>query len=167
MLRRRVIYNPFQRWEHNNMDLLEILLGTWAGGGQGELSTAETFNYVEMITFRRDLSDYSIHYDQQTWLEDSAGEPPQRESGQIRLLDDHQVEMINRREGSVEVLRGKVHPVDEETLQVRLKSETDTAETRRELLVSEDSLYYAREKATISATASSPHLEGHLIKVQR
>lgn len=154
------------------MSLLDALLGTWAGGGQGESPTVEPFSYVEMITFRRDPTNYSIRYEQQTWVEGDPNPLPNREDGHIRMLNDRQIEMINRQgEEHVEVLLGEVQPLDEATIQLRVKSQTlvdnnGVIETSREMVVSGDRLHYATGMATESVPALRHHLEGHLVKVQ-
>jgi hypothetical protein len=154
------------------MSLLDVLLGTWAGGGQGQSPTVEPFSYVEMITFRRDPSDYSIRYEQQTWVEGDPNALPNREDGQIRMLNDRQIEMVNRQgEGHVEALLGDVQPLDEAAIQLRLKSQALMAnegviETSREMVVNGDRLHYATGRATESVPALRHYLEGHLVKVR-
>lgn len=126
---------------------LSNLQGSWKGKGHGKFPTIEPFEYEESLEFEVDSAYPLIHYEQRTVLLPTQ-EPSHWESGFIRVVDDHTVEISNSQDsGRVEILRGKLLITSDSSYELDLSSislENDPRliKTSRLIKVSNNSIEY-------------------------
>ena len=78
-------------------ELLSLLEGTWNGSGLGFFPTIDSFEYREEMKFIRDEERLLLHYEQRTWVQESAIQrrrPSHWESGFL-VFDDNLNGSIN------------------------------------------------------------------------
>lgn len=93
---------PTPQLPHPAIEPLAYLLGKWAGEGEGDFPTINSFRYGEELTFTH-TGKPAIAYTQKTWKLNS-GEPMHAESGYWRPKPDGSIEVvISHINGLVEV----------------------------------------------------------------
>jgi hypothetical protein len=153
------------------MTLLELLIGTWCGSGKGEYPSIEPFTYVEEIKFQDNGFRDVIQYEQRTWLDVNRTNPSHWETGLIRLLSEHEIEIINAQIGRrVEVLVGEILPKGQQHFAVDLNSikianDARMVGTERHLEISGDQLHYTMSMAMTKVPAMTHHLQATLRRV--
>ncbi len=92
---------------HADLAPLAFLLGRWAGEGEGEYPTIESFRYGEEVTFSH-VGKAFLAYAQRSWsLED--GQPLHAETGYWRCPSPERVEVVLAHPtGHVELAEGSV-----------------------------------------------------------
>jgi hypothetical protein len=144
---------------HPDAVVLEFLLGTWSGEGQGYYSTVASFAYGEETRFWH-VGKPFVAYSQRTWALDD-GRPLHSEAGYWRPKPDGVLEVVvSHPSGHVEVAEGTVAGTVV-TLQSRLVGATSTAKQvtaiHRHVEVSGDVLTY-----TMAMEAVGESLQEHL-----
>lgn len=153
------------------MTLLELLIGAWRGTGKGEYPSIEPFTYVEEIKFQDNGFRDVIQYEQCTWLDTNRTSPSHWETGLIRLLSEHEIEIINAQIGRrVEVLVGEVLPKGQRRFVVDLNSITIANDarmvgTQRHIEISGDQLHYTMSMAMTKVPTMTHHLQATLRRV--
>ncbi len=151
---------------HPDVTVLEFLLGTWVGEGQGHYPTINAFGYGEEVRFWH-VGKPFLAYSQRTWaLED--GKPLHGEAGYWRPKPDGIVELVVAMPtGHVEIEEGTL---DGTTLSLssRLVGATSTAKAvtaiTRRVQVDDGVLRYVMSMAAVGAPLQE-HLSGELRRV--
>lgn len=92
---------------HPALEHLEPLLGRWAGEGEGEYPTIESFRYGEEINFWHTGKPF-LAYSQRTWALDDR-RPLHAETGYWRAVGNRQVEVVlTHPTGVVEIEEGVI-----------------------------------------------------------
>lgn len=150
------------------MSLLERLVGTWRGSGRGEFPTIAPFSYFEEIKFQANGFSDVIQYEQRTWLDVACTSLSHWETGLIRLLGEHEIEIINAQIGRrVEVLIGDVEPKSDAHFVINLNSVTIAndvrmVKTKRHIELAGDQLSYTMGMAMTKVPAMTHHLQAIL-----
>ncbi|MDQ1393489.1 MAG: hypothetical protein QOF30_2466 [Acidimicrobiaceae bacterium] len=151
---------------HPDVAVLEFLLGTWVGEGQGHYPTINAFGYGEEVRFWH-VGKPFLAYSQRTWaLED--GKPLHGEAGYWRPKPDGVVELvIAMPTGHVEVEEGTLEGTTL-SLASRLVGATSTAKAvtaiTRRVQVDDDVLHYVMSMAAVGAPLQE-HLTAELRRV--
>jgi len=151
------------------IDLLEPLIGTWTGEGNGEYPTIESFEYLETMRFAKDERSI-IYYDQNTRrLKGDLYVPSHWETGFIRITDGRNVTVNNAQaDGRTEFLTGSLTKT-ESGLVLELRSSSFLndplpIETTRRIGVEGDNLHYTMYMRTTTNPRLDIHLEAKLIR---
>jgi hypothetical protein len=92
-----------------DMRALRRFVGEWTGEGHGTFPTVPAFRYTETTRFYCNGIEPMLQFEQRTWKDGKAGEPLHWETGFVRALPAHGVEVTNAQNGErVEVLRGAI-----------------------------------------------------------
>lgn len=157
-----------------NLQLLDLLTGTWTGEGRGYFPTVTSFDHRVTLTFtRRDPKVLAYEqrsqkrYDGQTeWLESHW------ESGFIRILESGELELTSAQIGRTEVLAGNMEATNNR-LRVHFVSKAIANDPRVvssartfELGVGGNSLLYEMEMHTTKVEQSMPHIQITLQRVK-
>ena len=151
------------------LDALRRLEGDWAGNGEGEFPTIDSFAYRETFHFYCNGIEPMLHFEQRTWRQPN-DEPLHWESGFLRLDDSGEIEMVNSQNGErVEVMRGQLQ-WDAESLNLELNStllgnDPRLTATRRRYTLSGPTLSYRIWMATTRCPELTHHLEASLQRV--
>lgn len=153
-----------------NIQLFDLLEGTWKGEGRGGYPTVTSFDYRETLTFtRRDEKILAYEqraqkrYDGQTeWL------VSHWENGFIRILESGELELTSAQIGRVEVLIGTLEMQDN-IFRIHFVSKIIMNDPRmvtsaRRFELDGDTLRYEMEMQTTAVEQSVRHLE---IKLHR
>lgn len=139
---------------------LAFLLGTWAGEGQGEYPTIQTFGYREEVTFVQPPGKPFLAYTQRTWALDD-GRLLHGESGFWRSGAPGTVELVMAHpNGIVEIEEGTVdgtHLSLRSTTVARTTTAKDVTALSRDVRVDGDTLVY-----DLAMAAMGQPLTGHL-----
>lgn len=136
---------------HPDIAHLDWLLGSWAGKGNGEYPTIESFAYNEQVEFGH-VGKPFISYTQRTKHADT-GLPLHAEMGYLRPVGTDAVELVLvQPSGIVEIHAGAVSGTSID-LQVTSVQTTPTAkdvsDVRRRLTVTGDELAYEIDMAAV------------------
>jgi THAP domain-containing protein 4 len=150
-----------------NLQLLDLLTGTWTGQGRGYFPTVTSFDHRITLTFtRRDPKVMAYEqraqkrYDGQAeWLESHW------ENGFIRVLENNDLELTSAQIGRTEVLVGNVESTGDK-LRIHFVSKAIANDIRMvssartfELGAGGDILHYKMEMHTTKVDQSTPHIE--------
>jgi THAP domain-containing protein 4 len=155
-----------------NIQVLDLLEGTWKGDGRGYFPGVTSFDYHETLVFtRRDEKILAYEqrtqklYDGQTeWLESHW------ENGFIRILENGELELTSAQIGRTEVLVGSIESRDN-IFRIHFVSKTITNDPRmissaRTFELQGDTLRYEMEMHTIKIDQSTPHVKIALQRVK-
>jgi hypothetical protein len=152
-----------------NEELLHILIGEWAGTGQGEFPTIEPFEYRETLVFASDQRPF-LHYETKSRRRRAGQEdfvPSHWESGFLRLLPNGEVEMVNTQSsGRLERLVGSIQ-LAETGLVLHLKStsflnDPRMVETERTIVVEDNIMTYTQTMYTNAVAGPAQHVSAQL-----
>jgi len=155
-----------------NIQVLDLLEGTWKGDGRGYFPGVTSFDYHETLVFtRRDEKILAYEqrtqklYDGQTeWLESHW------ENGFIRVLESGELELTSAQIGRTEVLVGSIESRDN-IFRIHFVSKTITNDPRmissaRTFELQGDTLRYEMEMHTTKIDQSTPHVKIALQRVK-
>lgn len=150
--------------------LLEMLIGQWAGTGQGEYPTIEPFEYLETLNFDGDGRPSFLHYETKSQRR-RAGQaefvPSHWESGFIRILPTGEVELLNTQSsGRLERLVGSLEQT-ETGLLLQLHSsgflnDPRMVETSRTIVVEGNTMHYSQSMHTNAIAEQAHHVKARL-----
>ncbi|MBI5929296.1 MAG: FABP family protein [Chloroflexi bacterium] len=152
------------------MNPLELLIGTWRGKGTGEYPSIAPFSYIEEIKFQDNGFRDVIQYEQRTWLDEARTSPSHWETGLIRLLGEHEIEIINAQIGRrVEVLVGDIELKGPQHFVIDLNSITIANDvrmvgTQRHIEISGNQLFYTMSMAMTKVPTTTHHLQATLVR---
>lgn len=87
--------------------VVDALVGTWTGEGEGQYPTIESFNYRETLQFTERSDHPAVHYEQRAWRKTPDGETVSHwETGLLRLSSDGSVRLLNAQGGRSEIMEG-------------------------------------------------------------
>ncbi len=147
--------------------LIDTLVGTWVGRGDGGYPTIEPFEYREVLEFRAHPDHPALHYEQRTWRLDPAGEAVSHwETGLLRLSRDGSARLFNAQAGRAEYMEG-TWAQEGGSWSISLLSSGYAGDERvisssRALRVSRQSLEYQMHMATTATRETSLHLRATL-----
>lgn len=153
--------------------LLQPLLGCWAGIGRGSYPTIPSFEYIERVQFVADAVRPLIHYEQFT-RQRSEGErthePSHWESGFLRPVAGGLLEISNAQDGGrVEVLRGPIRAagggLELELESLVLAHDARLVRTRRTFGVNGDRLHTTVAMHTTRVPDLVLHLQADLVRL--
>lgn len=88
-------------------ELVAELVGVWAGTGEGQYPTIDSFRYREMTAFTERPDHPALHFDQRTWKQTPNEEAVSHwETGLLRIFSDGTVRLHDAQPGRVEALAG-------------------------------------------------------------
>lgn len=155
-----------------NIQVLDLLQGTWKGEGRGYFPGVTSFDHRETIIFtRRDEKTLAYEqraqkrYDGQTeWLESHW------ESGFIRILESSDLELISAQIGRGEVLIGTVETVGAlvriHFVSTAFMNDPRMISSARTFELEGDTLRYEMEMHTTKVEQSTPHVNITLQRVK-
>ena len=150
-----------------NLQILDLLQGTWTGEGRGYFPRVTSFDHRVTLTFTRRDSKILAYdqraqkrYDGQTeWLESHW------ESGFLRVLESGELELTSAQIGRTEILIGQAEATGDK-LRIHFFSKAIANDVRMvssartfELGVGGNILHYEMEMHTTKVAQSTPHLE--------
>ena len=152
------------------LELLQPLLGRWAGAGSGRYPTIPSFEYLEHLQFVADAARPLIHYEQftrQRSEDQTVYQPSHWESGFLRPVEGGMSEVSNAQDGGrVEVLRGPILAAGGvltlELESVLLGHDERLVRTRRTFVVEGDRLRYEVRMHTTRVPELTVHLQAEL-----
>lgn len=153
-----------------SLALLQPLLGTWHGRGQGVFPTIMPFSYEEELRFVARDGRAALWYEQATWKsapDGTRGAPSHWESGFLRLTSDAQIEIISAQSsGRVEVLRGTITgaPLCIAVASVVQGNDDRMHATARRITLDGATLRYALDMATTRVPALQSHVAALLTR---
>ncbi len=151
------------------MAVLKCFVGEWAGGGHGDFPTIDAFRYTETTRFCWNGIEPMLQFEQRTWVLGDLDSPLHWETGFLRALPAHRVELTNAQNGErVEVLRGRIEPDSNATV-LRLDStllgnDDRLLRTRRRYECADGILRYQVWMATRKVPELTLHLEARLAR---
>ncbi len=151
---------------HPGVSALAFLVGRWAGEGEGDYPTIESFRYTEEITVSH-VGKPFLAYAQRTWSLDD-GRPLHAETGYWRCPTPTHVELVVAHPtGVVEVSEGRrtgTAVVLASTTVARTASAKEVGAVVRRIDVDGDRLDYELDMAAVGVPLSF-HLRGSLRRV--
>lgn len=150
--------------------VVEALLGTWVGHGEGGYPTIEEFRYREQLVFLQREDHPAIHYEQRTWKDASDGEVVSHwETGLVRISSDGSVSVFNAQGGRAESLTGAWRK-DDSRWEIQLGSTGFAGDQRvlrsqRTWSFDSRSFNYRHTMATTTNRDMDLHLTGELVKL--
>lgn len=88
--------------------IVNALVGTWEGHGEGGYPTIDPFRYRELLLITERADHPALRYEQKTWKEADEGEVVSHwETGLIRLSSDGSATLNNAQPGRVEAMAGQ------------------------------------------------------------
>ena len=148
-----------------NIQVLDLLEGTWTGDGRGQFPGVTAFAFRETLVFtRRDPKN--LAYEQRTQkLYDGQTEyiPSQWESGFISILENGDLQLVNIQVGGRnEILSGTVESIDD-SFRIHFVSKVLNNDPRmissaRTIELAGDRLRYEMEMQTAKVNESTLHL---------
>lgn len=148
-----------------NIQVLDLLEGTWTGDGRGQFPGVTSFAFREILVFtRRDPKN--LAYEQRTQkLYDGQTEyiPSHWESGFISILENDDLQLVNIQVGGRnEILSGTVESIDD-SFRIHFVSKVLNNDPRmissaRTFELAGDRLRYEMEMQTTKVNESTLHL---------
>lgn len=87
--------------------VIDALVGSWTGSGEGRYPTIEPFTYRETTRFSNREDHPALHYEQRAWRQTSEGEVVSHwETGFLRLSSDGSATLLNAQGGRAEAMNG-------------------------------------------------------------
>jgi THAP domain-containing protein 4 len=156
-----------------NIQVLDLLQGTWRGEGRGYFPGVTSFDYRETLTFTR-RDEKILAYDQRTQkLYDGQTEYLQShwENGFISLLDNGDLQLVNIQIGGRnEVLIGTIQSIDNliriHFVSKSLNNDPRMVSSARTFELEGDTLRYEMEMQTTKVNQSTPHLKITLQRIK-
>jgi THAP domain-containing protein 4 len=156
-----------------NIQVLDLLQGTWRGEGRGYFPGVTSFDYRETLIFTR-RDEKILAYDQRTQkLYDGQTEYLQShwENGFISLLDNGDMQLVNIQIGGRnEVLIGTIQLIDNliriHFVSKSLNNDPRMVSSARTFELEGDTLRYEMEMQTTKVNQSTPHLKITLQRIK-
>lgn len=151
-------------------EIVEALLGVWAGGGSGGYPTIDSFQYRERLAITERDDHPALHYDQRTWKLTTEGEVVSHwETGLLRLSSDGTVVFNNAQPGRAEAMKGTWRGDTATGWVIELASDGYGGDQRvvrstRTIRCDGTTLQYRMLMETSSTNANHPHLEATLTR---
>jgi THAP domain-containing protein 4 len=150
----------------NNVQIFELLEGTWRGEGRGEFPTVTSFDYRETLIFTR-RDEKTLAYEQRTQKRyDGQTEYLEShwENGFLRILENGDLELVNTQSsGRGEALIGHIETFDP-FIRIRFVSKTFMNDARmvssaRTFELEGNTLRYEMEMQTAKVNQSTHHVK--------
>lgn len=149
--------------------LVDALVGTWLGRGEGGYPTIEPFRYREVLEITERSDHPALHYEQRTWRVTGEGDVVSHwETGLLRISSDGTVRLLNAQAGRTEAMSGNWERRGDGFV-LRLASSEYAGDHRvrastRLLTVRPGSLGYSMSMETTATGEMSLHLEASLTR---
>ncbi len=145
---------------HPDVESVRFLLGRWEGRGKGDYPTVEPFEYIETLWFDAGPGKPWVAYRQAT-RDAATNEPLHAESGYLRVLPGHRLEMIIAQPTGI----AEVHTGTVDGTHIHLRaghvetapSAKDVTDVERHITVDGDTMTYR-----LSMAAVGEELQRHL-----
>lgn len=149
--------------------VVDALVGSWSGHGEGGYPTIESFSYREELTIRDRPDHPALHYEQRAWRKTPEGEAVSHwETGLIRISSDGTVTLSNAQGGRVEAMTGSWHG-NSGRWSIELRSSGFAGDDRvlnatRTIQFDGSSIEYDMAMETTATREMIHHLEAHLTR---
>lgn len=149
--------------------IVDALVGTWSGRGDGGYPTIDPFEYRE-VTRITDRPDHpALHYEQRAWRITPEGEAVSHwETGLLRISGDGTVTLHNAQGGRSESMAGTWIGGDEswaiDLAGTGYSGDQRMLGTKRTIEVNNSTLHYVMHMETLATHQMLLHLEARLHK---
>ena len=147
--------------------LVDAIVGTWAGHGEGGYPTIDSFEYREETTLVSRPDHPALHYEQRTWEVTPDGEEVSHwETGLLRISSDGSARLSNAQGGRSETMAGTWESTGSAWV-IRLNSIGYSGDDRviastRTIEIGNGTLSYELDMETTATGEMTLHLSGRL-----
>jgi len=149
--------------------VVDALVGTWTGEGEGQYPTIESFNYRETLQFTERSDHPAVHYEQRAWRKTPDGETASHwETGLLRLSSNGRVRLLNAQGGRSEVMEGSWKRKDDSWIilleSIGFAGDERVVRSSRTMRFGRSALDYTMDMETTATNNMSLHLTASLAR---